>query len=80
MKRVSVQKRPNWEQTNKELGMDFNFVDNDIYWDEGVAYEFTSKEIDNLEKATNELNDMCLLAVEHVIANDKFHLLLGLIL
>ena len=75
MKRVSVQKRVNWEQTNTKLGMDFNFVDNEVYWDEGVAYEFTPKEIENLEKATNELNDMCLLAVEHVIANNKFNLL-----
>lgn len=72
MKRVSVTKRANWEEKNKEQGMDFNFVDGDIYWEEGVAYEFTAEEIETLEKATNDLNEMCLQAVQHIIDNNRF--------
>lgn len=75
MKRILVPKRDNWENINKELGMDFNYVNNEIYWHEGVAYEFTCQEIETLEKATNDLNDMCMEAVEDVITKDKFDLL-----
>lgn len=71
MKRISVNKRTNWENINKELGMDFNFVNGDIYWDEGVAYEFTASEIEKLESVTNELNEMCIKAVDYVIDNNR---------
>jgi glutathionylspermidine synthase len=37
------------------------------YWDESAFYEFTSKEVDELEAATNELEKMTLAAAQHII-------------
>ena len=37
------------------------------YWDESAFYEFTAKEEDVLEAATNELEKMTLAAAQHVI-------------
>lgn len=42
------------------------------YWDETAYYEFTSKQIDELESATNELHKLCLDAVENVISNERY--------
>ena len=40
-----------------------------LYWNESAFYEFTAKEVDVLEAATNELEAMTLAAAQHVIDN-----------
>src|SRR6185436_5393107 len=45
------------------------------YWDESACYELTLDEIDALEKAGNDLHELCLKAAEHVIETNLFHLL-----
>jgi len=42
------------------------------YWDERACFAFDSGEIDKLEAVTEELHAMCLAAVKHVIAADRF--------
>ncbi|MBX7246720.1 MAG: glutathionylspermidine synthase family protein [Candidatus Sumerlaeaceae bacterium] len=42
------------------------------YWDESACYRFTSAQVDELEKATYELDSMCLDAVQHVLDNKLF--------
>lgn len=42
------------------------------YWKENAAYSFTEAEILSIEKATNEIFQMCCEAVEHVIKNDLY--------
>ena len=37
------------------------------YWNESAFYEFTAKEVDVLEAATNELEKMTLAAAQHII-------------
>src|SRR5947208_140082 len=42
------------------------------YWDESAAYEFTAREIDVVEKAGNDLHQLCLQAVQHILDNERF--------
>ena len=72
MKRVACEPRPDWRTKVESQGMLFHTADDDAYWDESAYYEFTSREIDELEKATYDLNEMCLKAVDHVIEKDLF--------
>lgn len=66
MKRISIQPRADWRHKIEEQG--FLFYDLDNYYNEQAAYEFTSGEIEGLEKATAEILDLCLEAVEYVIS------------
>jgi glutathionylspermidine synthase len=77
MQRLPAQPRANWQKTVEEQGLVFHTPDENTYWNESAYYQFTRQEIDELEKATYALNDMCLAAVEHVISNhllDRFHI------
>lgn len=73
MKRLKQTPRPNWQATVEELGFHFHTIDNETYWDESAAYEFTAAQVDDLEAATQTLEEMCLEAVEHIIRNDLYH-------
>jgi glutathionylspermidine synthase len=42
------------------------------YWNESAFYEFTAREVDTLEAATNELEEMSLAAVQHIIDNKLY--------
>ena len=66
MKRLAIPQRPDWEKKIQEQG--FVFYKN--YYNEQACYEFSAQEIDRLETATQELFDMCLGVVEHVIKNE----------
>lgn len=66
MKRISIQPRADWRRKIEEQG--FLFYDLDNYYNEQAAYEFTSGEIEEIEKATTEIFDLCLEAVEYVIS------------
>ena len=63
MKRKLFAPRQNWQQQHREIGFDYFDLpsrDGSMYWSEGVAYEFTLKEIEQLEDASNELHQMCM--------------------
>ncbi len=66
MQRINVVPRNNWEAKVREQG----FVYYKGYYNEEAAYQFTAKEIDNIESATAEIFDMCLKVVQYVIDND----------
>ena len=72
MKRRSIAARPDWEATVASQGLTYHHVAGRPYWNETAFYEFTAREVDNLEQATNELHEMCLAAVQHVIDEDLF--------
>lgn len=59
--------RPNYRDKIERLGLTFHTLDGKPYWCEEAAYRLESREIEELESATNELHEMCLAAVEHVI-------------
>jgi glutathionylspermidine synthase len=70
MQRIPAQPRDNWQQKVEEKGFVFHTVDEAPYWNETAFYQFTSTEIDAIEKATYALNEMALAAVDHVIQNN----------
>jgi glutathionylspermidine synthase len=68
MKRIDILPRPNWEQ--KVEGQGFIFYKDNSYYSETAAYEFTGGEIALIEKASGEIQAMCLEVVDHVIKNE----------
>lgn len=71
MKRVSTTPRENHIQKLEDLSFEFHSLEN-IYWDETCYYRFRMDEVNILEKASNDLFQMCLAAVQHVIDNDLY--------
>lgn len=73
MKRIASTPRPDWKRQVESVGLIYHTLDDGSpYWDESVYYQFTSKEIDTLESATLELDKLCLAAVDHIIAQNRF--------
>lgn len=72
MQRLRSQPRPEWQSTVECQGLHYHTPDGQPYWDESAYYFFSSSEIDEIEKATYALNDLCLKAVEHVFQNELF--------
>src|SRR5207244_1860175 len=68
MRRLTTSPRPNWEQKVEEVGLTWH-TGEQVYWNESAYYEFTAKEVDVLEAATNELEKMTLAAAQHIIDN-----------
>lgn len=76
MERIKTTPRNNWQKEVEKLGFGFHST-NIPYWDESVYYRFSVNEIDQIERATAELWDMCLAAVQYVIDQKlyaKFHI------
>jgi glutathionylspermidine synthase len=71
MKRITITPRNNWQTAVEELGFGFHTTDVP-YWDESVYYEMEMDEILLIEKATAELWDLSLGAVQHVIDNNLY--------
>ena len=71
MRRIPITPRDDWKKKVESVGLTYHTTDTgDVYWDESAYYEFTPAEIDQVEVATYALNDLCLKAVDHVIANE----------
>ncbi len=73
MQRIPISPRNDWQKAVEKLG--FGFHSTDVpYWDESVYYAFSLSQIEQLEKATNTLWEMCLEAVDQVIKNNLWQL------
>jgi glutathionylspermidine synthase len=72
MQRHRVNPRPDWRRIVEAQGMHFHTIDDAVYWDETACYEFRADEIDLIERATHDLDQMCLEAVEYIIENNLF--------
>lgn len=71
MKRHTITARNNWQAEVEKLGFGFHTT-NVPYWDETVYYSFKMNEILFIEKATAELWDLCLGAVQHVMDHNLY--------
>jgi glutathionylspermidine synthase len=71
MQRIDINPRNNWQSAVEKLGFGFHTT-NVPYWDESAYYRFTMDEVLFIEKATAELWDMCLAAVQHVMDEDLY--------
>ena len=73
MRRIELEPRDAWQQKVEAVGLTFHTLDNGApYWDESAAYEFSANEIDILEAAGNEMQEMCLAAAQHVIDKKRY--------
>jgi glutathionylspermidine synthase len=71
MQRITIPPRNNWQKEVEQLGFGFHTT-NVPYWDESAYYVFSMDEILLIEKASAELWDLCLGAVQHVIDNNLY--------
>ena len=68
MQRLVTTPRPDWrEHVERDLGFAFHTIDGAPYWDETACYRFTAAEIDAIEEATAELEQMALALVDRVV-------------
>jgi glutathionylspermidine synthase len=72
MRRERLQPRPNWQAEAERLGLIYHTPKGVTYWDESACYRFTSAEVDILEAATEELQQLCLKAGQFIIDNNRF--------
>jgi len=73
MKRVNCHQRNDWKRKVEEIGFGYHTIDG-TYWDESAYYEFSMSEVNILEKATSELFERCLEAVQYIIDNKLYEL------
>jgi glutathionylspermidine synthase len=73
MQRIPLTPRDNWQQKVESVGLTFHTLENGTpYWDESAAYQFTAAEIDTLEAAGYQLQEMCLAAAQHIIDEKRY--------
>jgi glutathionylspermidine synthase len=71
MLRQHARERAHWRAQAQEFGFKFHTMHGEPYWDESAYYQFTLAQIENdLEDPTEEIHQMCLQAVEKVVADD----------
>lgn len=66
MERIKISPRNNWQSEIEKLGFGYHSTEG-AYWDETAYYTFSLAEIEEIEKATKTLWELCLSAVQHVI-------------
>ena len=71
MKRINIEPRANWEQKCEAVGFHF-YMDGELYWNESACYHFSASEINELEAATNTLQELYIEAAERIIQEDRF--------
>ncbi len=71
MERIITTPRADWQLAVEARGLKWHTGET-AYWSEDAYYRFTSDEIDAIERATNELHERCLEAVQHVIDERRY--------
>ena len=72
MNRIHLTPRENWQQKVEKSGLVYHTPNGRPYWDESVCYHFSSREINELEAATEEVQKLCLAAAQFVIDQNRF--------
>jgi glutathionylspermidine synthase len=72
MRRRTVSPRDNWQQRVEKVGVTFHTLpDETPYWDESAYWEFSAREIDRLEAATNEIQRLALAAGDVILNQSR---------
>ena len=71
MERIASTPRPDWQAAVEARGLKWH-TGQTPYWSEDAYYQFTTAQIETLERATNELHERCLEAVQHVIDEERY--------
>ena len=72
MQRLASKPRENWQATVESQGFHFHSLNEEPYWNESVYYRFSAQQIDQIERATYDLDELCLQAVDYVIEHNLF--------
>lgn len=76
MRREILTPRPDWRQKVEALGLDFHTPEGEAeaepYWWEAACYAFSADEVDIVEAATETLHQLCLEAVDRIVAGGDF--------
>ena len=75
MLRKNFKKRTDYHERLNRIGFQYHSVlssDNEQYWTEGIAYEFTLKHIEEIESASERLHDMCLETAREIIESGDY--------
>ena len=71
MERSVVVPRKNWQKKVESVGLTFHSRDSP-YWTDDVCYRFTGEEVDTLERAANEIHELCREAARYIIERNLF--------
>ena len=71
MERIVSTPRPNWESIVEDRGLKWH-TGKTPYWSEDAYYSFTTDQVETIERATLELHERCIEAVQHVIDEKRF--------
>jgi glutathionylspermidine synthase len=71
MRRVPLSPRDGWQRKVESVGLTWHSGEQP-YWNESAVYEFTAREIEVIEAATNELEAMTIRAAQHIIDNKLY--------
>jgi glutathionylspermidine synthase len=71
MQRHRILARREWKREVERVGLTYHTVGAQTYWDESVYWEFAAAEIDRIETATAELQEMCLAAGDFILNHDR---------
>ncbi len=72
MKRITIQPRDNWQNKVEASGLLYHHNPEGTYWNESAYYLFNAEQIDVLDDAANDLHQLAMKAVQHVIDNGRF--------
>jgi glutathionylspermidine synthase len=72
VRRHTIGPRSHWQSRVEEVGLTYHtLADGKPYWDESAYWEFDAAEINRLEAATAELQQLCLAAGDHILDRDR---------
>lgn len=75
MHRKIFKKRADYQERLNAIGFQYHSVpstDNEQYWTEGAAYEFTLEQIEQIEAVSESLHQMCLETVGDIIESGDY--------
>jgi glutathionylspermidine synthase len=71
MQRIASAPRPDWQSIVEARGLKWH-TGQTPYWSEDAYYQFTTEQVETIERATAELHARCLEAVQHVIDAKRY--------
>ena len=72
MRRHTLTPRADWQKRVEKIGLTYHtLADGTPYWDESAYWEFSAREIDRLEAASNEIQRLALAAGDVILNQDR---------
>lgn len=80
MKRHAVNPRADWQSKVTSIGLSYHTHlaeggESRPYWNESACYEFTSAEVDEVERAAGELHHLLIDAADEIVSRGRWELL-----